>query len=180
MGIPQIEVTFDIDANGIVHVNAKDLATSKEQAMTITGGSALAENEIDQMIKDAEKYAEEDAKRREAVETRNQADQLVNQTETLLAESGEQMTDDEKQAVESSLAELKANLEDDSTETELVRKSMDALIETSQAMATRLYQQAAQAQAAEGEGESAEDDDIVEAEIVDEDDDDEQSPEANA
>jgi molecular chaperone DnaK len=84
------------------------------------------------------------------------------------------MTDDEKQAVESSLAELKANLEDDSTETELVRKSMDALIETSQAMATRLYQQAAQAQAAEGEGESAEDDDIVEAEIVDEDDDDEQ------
>ncbi len=180
MGIPQIEVTFDIDANGIVHVNAKDLATSKEQAMTITGGSALADNEIDQMIKDAEKYAEEDAKRREAVETRNQADQLVNQTETLLAESGEQMTDDEKQAVESSLAELKANLEDDSTETELVRKSMDALIETSQAMATRLYQQAAQAQAAEGEGESAEDDDIVEAEIVDEDDDDEQSPESNA
>jgi molecular chaperone DnaK len=180
MGIPQIEVTFDIDANGIVHVNAKDLATSKEQAMTITGGSALADTEIDQMIKDAEKYAEEDAKRREAVETRNQADQLVNQTETLLAESGEQMTDDEKQAVESSLAELKANLEDDSTETELVRKSMDALIETSQAMATRLYQQAAQAQAAEGEGESAEDDDIVEAEIVDEDDDDEQSPEANA
>lgn len=180
MGIPQIEVTFDIDANGIVHVNAKDLATSKEQAMTITGGSALADNEIDKMIKDAEKYAEEDAKRREAVETRNQADQLVNQTETLLAESGEQMTDDEKQAVESSLAELKANLEDDSTETELVRKSMDALIETSQAMATRLYQQAAQAQAAESEAESDEDDDIVEAEIVDEDDDDEQSPEANA
>ncbi|MEX0795250.1 MAG: molecular chaperone DnaK [Acidimicrobiia bacterium] len=180
MGIPQIEVTFDIDANGIVHVNAKDLATSKEQAMTITGGSALADNEIDKMIKDAEKYAEEDAKRREAVETRNQADQLVNQTETLLAESGEQMTDDEKQAVESSLAELKANLEDDSTETELVRKSMDALIQTSQAMATRLYQQAAQAQAAEGEGDSAEDDDIVEAEIIDEDDDDEQSPEANA
>ncbi|MEX2134780.1 MAG: molecular chaperone DnaK [Acidimicrobiia bacterium] len=180
MGIPQIEVTFDIDANGIVHVNAKDLATSKEQAMTITGGSALADNEIDKMIKDAEKYAEEDAKRREAVETRNQADQLVNQTETLLAESGEQMTDDEKQAVESSLAELKANLEDDSTETELVRKSMDALIQTSQAMATRLYQQAAQAQAAEGEGDNAEDDDIVEAEIIDDDDDDEQSPEANA
>ena len=181
MGMPQIEVTFDIDANGIVHVNAKDLATGKEQAMTITGGTALAENEIDQMIKDAEKYAEEDAKRREAVETRNQADQLVNQTETLLAESGEQMTDEEKEAVESSLAELKANLEDDSTETEMIRKSMDALIETSQAMATRLYQQAAQAQAADGDSaESDEDDDIVEAEIVDEDDDDEQSPETNA
>jgi molecular chaperone DnaK len=181
MGIPQIEVTFDIDANGIVHVNAKDLATSKEQAMTITGGSALADKEIDEMIKDAEKYAEEDAKRREAVETRNQADQLVNQTETLLAESGEQMTDEEKEAVESSLGELKANLEDDSTETEMIRKSMDALIETSQAMATRLYQEAAQARAADGNSsEGDEDDDIVEAEIVDEDDDDEQSPETNA
>jgi molecular chaperone DnaK len=133
------------------------------------------------MIKDAEKYAEDDAKRRETVETRNQADQLVNQTETLLAESGEQMTDGEKEAVESSLAELKANLEDDSTETEMIRKSMDALIETSQAMATRLYQQAAQAQAADGDSaESDEDDDIVEAEIVDEDNDDEQSPETTA
>ena len=181
MGIPQIEDTIDIDANGIVHVNAKDLATSKEQAMTITGGSALADKEIDEMIKDAEKYAEEDAKRREAVETRNQADQLVNQTETLLAESGEQMTDEEKEAVESSLGELKANLEDDSTETEMIRKSMDALIETSQAMATRLYQEAAQARAADGNSsEGDEDDDIVEAEIVDEDDDDEQSPETNA
>ncbi|MEX1038643.1 MAG: molecular chaperone DnaK [Acidimicrobiia bacterium] len=180
MGVPQIEVTFDIDANGIVHVNAKDLATSKEQAMTITGGSALAENEIDQMIKDAEKYAEEDAKRRESVETRNQADQLVNQTETLLAESGEQMTDEEKESVESSLAELKANLEDESTETELIRKSMDALIESSQAMATRLYQQAAQEQAAQGEAdaEQDEDDDIVEAEIVD--DDDEQPADENS
>ncbi len=182
MGMPQIEVTFDIDANGIVHVNAKDLATGKEQAMTITGGTALAENDIDQMIKDAEKYAEEDAKRREAVETRNQADQLVNQTETLLAESGERMTDDEKQAVESSLTELKANLEDDSTDTELVRKSMEGLIQSSQAMATRLYQQASQAQAAEGEDDGAEDDDIVEAEIVDEDEDEdeEQSPEPNS
>jgi molecular chaperone DnaK len=171
MGVPQIEVTFDIDANGIVHVNAKDLATSKEQAMTITGGSALADNEIDRMIKDAEKYAEEDAQRREAVETRNQADQLVNQTETLLSESGEQMTDEEKESVESSLTELKTNLEDDSTETELIRKSMDALIAASQAMATRLYQQAAQEQAAQGENDTSdEDDDIVEAEIVDDDD----------
>jgi len=183
MGVPQIEVTFDIDANGIVHVNAKDLATSKEQAMTITGGSALADNEIDRMIKDAEKYAEEDAQRREAVETRNQADQLVNQTETLLSESGEQMTDDEKESVESSLTELKTNLEDESTETELIRKSMDALIAASQAMATRLYQQAAQEQAAQGESDTSdEDDDIVEAEIVDDDDedDDEQPADENS
>jgi molecular chaperone DnaK len=177
MGVPQIEVTFDIDANGIVHVNAKDLATSKEQAMTITGGSALADNEIDRMIKDAEKYAEEDALRREAVETRNQADQLVNQTETLLSESGEQMTDEEKESVESSLTELKTNLEEESTETELLRKSMDALIAASQAMATRLYQQAAQAQAAQGESDTSdEDDDIVEAEIVDDDEDDDEQP----
>ncbi len=174
MGVPQIEVTFDIDANGIVHVNAKDLATSKEQAMTITGGSALADDQIDEMIKDAEKYAEEDAKRREAVETRNQADQLVHQTETLLSESGDQMTEDEKSAVESGLAELKANIEDESADTELIRKSMEALIESSQAMATRLYQQAAQEQAAqaEAEGEDGSDEEIVEAEIIDEEDED--------
>ncbi|HEX5695158.1 MAG TPA: molecular chaperone DnaK, partial [Acidimicrobiia bacterium] len=87
MGVPQIEVTFDIDANGIVHVNAKDLATNKEQKMTITGGTALSRDDIDRMVKDAESYAEEDAKRREAVETRNQAEQLVHQTETLIKES---------------------------------------------------------------------------------------------
>ena len=171
MGVPQIEVTFDIDANGIVHVNAKDLATSKEQAMTITGGSALEKDQIDQMIQDAEKYAEEDAKRREAVETKNQADQLIHQTETLLEEQGEQMTDEERQDVESALTELKANVEDESAETELIRKSMDALVEASQAMATRLYQQAAQQQAASGEeAGSEEDEDIVEAEIVDDED----------
>ncbi|REK12489.1 MAG: molecular chaperone DnaK [Actinobacteria bacterium] len=171
MGVPQIEVTFDIDANGIVHVNAKDLATSKEQAMTITGGSALEKDQIDQMIQDAEKYAEEDAKRREAVETKNQADQLIHQTETLLQEQGEQMTDEERQDVESALTELKANVEDESAETELIRKSMDALVEASQAMATRLYQQAAQQQAAAGEEAGAEEDeDIVEAEIVDDED----------
>jgi molecular chaperone DnaK len=172
MGVPQIEVTFDIDANGIVNVNAKDLATSKEQAMTITGGSALEKDQIDDMIKDAEKYAEEDAKRREAVETRNQADQLVNQTETLLAESGEQMTDEEREAVESALNELKANLEDESVDTELIRKSMDSLVEASQAMATRMYQQAAAEQQAAGETGEDEDEDIVEAEIIEDEDED--------
>ncbi len=175
MGIPQIEVTFDIDANGIVHVNAKDLATSKEQAMTITGGSALADDQIHQMIEDAEKYAEEDAKRREAVETRNQADQLLNQTEKLLTESGEQMTDDEKSTVESGVADLKAVLGNAEASTEEIRGSMDSLIEKSQAMATRLYQEAAQAQASDGTSATSEgddDEDIVEAEIIEDDEDD--------
>ena len=170
MGIPQIEVTFDIDANGIVHVHAKDLATNKEQKMTITGGTALAKDDIDRMVEDAEAYAEEDAKRREAVETRNQADQLVHQTDKLLEEQGEQMTEDEKSSVETGLTALKETLGDENAETEALRSKMDELIQASQAMATRLYQQAAAEQAADAEAEDAtSDDDIVEAEIVDED-----------
>jgi molecular chaperone DnaK len=173
MGVPQIEVTFDIDANGIVHVNAKDLATSKEQAMTIPGGSALADDQISQMIDDAEKYAEEDAKRREEVETRNQADQLLNQTEKLLTESGEQMTDDEKSAVESGVTDLKAVLGNADASAGDIRSSMDSLIEKSQAMATRLYQEAAQAQTSDAgtDPDSDDDDEIVEAEIIEDDED---------
>jgi molecular chaperone DnaK len=170
MGIPQIEVAFDIDANGIVHVHAKDLATNKEQKMTITGGTALAKDDIDRMVEDAEAYAEEDANRREAVETQNQADQLVHQTDKLLEEQGEQMTDDEKSSVETALAALKETLGDEDAETEALRSKMDELVQASQAMATRLYQQAAAEQAGEAEAEDAtSDDDIVEAEIVDED-----------
>ena len=170
MGIPQIEVTFDIDANGIVHVHAKDLATGKEQKMTITGGTALAQDDIDRMVKDAEAYAEEDAKRREAVETRNQADQLVHQTDKLIEEQGEQMTDDEKESVDAALSALKETLGDEDSGTDEIRTRMDELISASQAMATRLYQEAAAAQAAEGgESDSTSDDDVVEAEIVDED-----------
>ncbi len=171
MGVPQIEVTFDIDANGIVHVNAKDLATNKEQKMTITGGTALAQDDIDRMVKDAESYAEEDAKRREAVETRNQAEQLVNQTDKLIEESGEQMTDEERSAVEGAKAALNEVLADSEAETEDIRAKMDELMSASQAMATRLYQQAAEQQAASGEeGGSPDDDDVVEAEIVDDED----------
>ena len=170
MGIPQIEVTFDIDANGIVHVNAKDLATNKEQKMTITGGTALAQDDIDRMVTDAEAYAEEDAKRREAVETRNQAEQLVHQTDKLIEESGEQMTAEEKTSVENAKAALNKVLGNADAETEEIRATMDELIQASQAMATRLYQQAAAGQsgAADGGGADA-DDDVVEAEIVDED-----------
>jgi molecular chaperone DnaK len=168
MGIPQIEVTFDIDANGIVNVNAKDLATAKEQKMTITGGTALAQDDIDRMVKDAEAYAEEDARRREAVETRNQGDQLVHQTDKLLEDQGENMTDDERSAVDTALSALKLALEDESTETAEIRSRMEDLIKASQAMATRLYEQAAQQQAAGGgDAASADDEDVVEAEIID-------------
>ena len=174
MGIPQVEVTFDIDANGIVHVNAKDLATGKEQAMTITGGSALAQDDIDGMIKDAEAYAEDDAKRRETVETRNQADQLAHQTEKLIEEQDEQMTDEEKSAIEQALTELKSALKDEEAPSDDMREKMDALLQASQAMATRLYQQAAEEQSqGEGEGAEPDDEDVVEAEIIDEEDEDE-------
>ncbi len=171
MGIPQVEVTFDIDANGIVHVNAKDLATGKEQAMTITGGSALAQDDIDGMIKDAEAYAEDDAKRRETVETRNQADQLAHQTEKLIEEQGEQMTDEEKSGIDQGLIDLKSALEDEEAPSDDLREKMDALLQASQAMATRLYQQAA-AEQSQGEAEETEpdDEDVVEAEIIDEED----------
>ncbi len=168
MGVPQIEVTFDIDANDIVNVSAKDLATSKEQAMTITGGTALAHDDIDRMVKDAESHAEEDKIRREKVETRNQGDQLVHQTDKLLTEQGEQMTADEKSAVESALADLKSALEDTDADTQAIRSKMDALITASQAMATRLYQQAAAEQAGAESGGEGSDEDIVEAEIIDE------------
>ena len=171
MGIPQVEVTFDIDANGIVHVNAKDLATGKEQAMTITGGSALAQDDIDGMIKDAEAYAEDDAKRRETVETRNQADQLAHQTEKLIEEQSEQMTDEEKSGIDQGLIDLRSALEDEEAPSDDLREKMDALLQASQAMATRLYQQAA-AEQSQGEAEEAEpdDEDVVEAEIIDEED----------
>ena len=172
MGVPQIEVTFDIDANGIVNVHAKDLATNKEQKMTITGGTALAQDDVDRMVKDAEAYAEEDAKRREAVETRNQADQLVHQTEKLLEEHAENMNDEEKSSVETALGALRLTLENEASETGEIRSKMDELIQASQAMATRLYEQAAQqsqAAAAGDETEGNSDDDVVEAEIIEDD-----------
>ncbi len=174
MGIPQIEVTFDIDANGIVNVSAKDLGTGKEQAMTITGGTALAREDIDRMVNDAEAYAEEDAKRRELVETRNQADQMVHQTETLLTEQAEQLTDDEKQSIESALGELREVADHEESTVEELREKIEATITASQQMAQRLYQEAAAEQASgagpEDEPVADEDEDIVDAEIVDEED----------
>src|SRR5699024_9637174 len=102
-----IEVTFDIDANGIVHVSAKDRGTGREQSMTITGGSALSKEDIDRMVRDAEQYAEEDRKRKESVEVRNAADSAVYSTEKFLSENGEKIPEDVKSEVESDLAEVK-------------------------------------------------------------------------
>ncbi|MGH8912869.1 MAG: molecular chaperone DnaK [Acidimicrobiia bacterium] len=171
MGVPQIEVTFDIDANGIVHVTAKDRATGKEQAMTITGGSALASDEIDRMVKDAESYADEDRQRREAVETRNQAEQLVNQTEKVLSEQGESLSDDERTPIDAALADLRSAVAADDTSTDDLRSKMDHLGQVSQGAFTRMYQEAAeQSQAGDGpvEGEVVDDDEVVDAEIIDE------------
>jgi molecular chaperone DnaK len=139
--------------------------------MTITGGTALAQEDIDRMIKDAEAYAEEDAKRREAVEARNQADQLVHQTEKLLEEQAENMTDEEKSSVETALGALRLTLENKEAEASEIRSRMDELVTASQAMATRLYQQqAAASQQASSAGGQPGDDDVVEAEIIDDED----------
>ena len=169
MGTPQVEVTFDIDANGIVSVHAKDLGTGREQAMTITGGTALADDEIERMVKDAETYAAEDATRREQADTRNQADQIVNQTEKLLEEHSDKLDESETEAINASLAELKTAAEDESSTTEDLRAKIEATIEASQVLAQKIYN----SESAEDDSESDDfagendDDDIVEAEIVD-------------
>ncbi|MBK5223508.1 MAG: molecular chaperone DnaK [Acidimicrobiia bacterium] len=169
-GVPQIEVTFDIDANGIVHVSAKDRATNKEQSMTITGQSSLDKDAIDQMVKDAESHAEEDRKRREEAEVRNNADSLVYQTEKVLREQGEKFEGDEKSTVEARLSELKEALA--GTDLESIRNSTESLMTASQSFTQRLYETAAaEQQGAAGDagaGASAPDDDeVVDAEIVD-------------
>ncbi len=172
-GIPQIEVTFDIDANGIVSVSAKDLGTGKSQAMTITGGTALDKDEISRMVKDAEAHANEDKERRELAEERNQADNVAYQTEKLLSEHAEQVIDDERERIEAALTDLRKQLGDEDATLEALRSAKDAVLSASQEVGTRIYQQAAeqaQSEAAAGEAGDAPagDDDVVEAEIVDE------------
>ncbi|MPM37856.1 Chaperone protein DnaK [bioreactor metagenome] len=175
-GVPQIEVTFDIDANGIVHVNAKDMATGKEQSMTVTGGSALGKDEINNMVKEAEAHAEEDRKRREAVDTRNEAEALVFRTEKLLKDNADKIGEDTRTPVEESIKELKTALEGE--DVEAIKAGMEKLNTTSAAMGQAMYA-AAQAQSAQeqqaasaesGAG-SAQDDDVVDAEIVDDEND---------
>jgi molecular chaperone DnaK len=166
-GTPQIEVTFDIDANGIVHVSAKDRATDNVQSMTITGQSSLDKDVIDQMVRDAEVHADEDRVRREQAEVRNTADNLVYRTGTLLADQGDQLTDDERSSVDEKLATLKTALEGD--DIEAIGEATEALMAASQEFGQRLYEaaqaEAASAGAADGSGS---DEDVVDAEIVDE------------
>ena len=168
-GIPQIEVTFDIDANGIVHVSAKDRATGQEQSITITGQSSLSKDDIDRMVKDAEAHAADDKRRREEAEVRNNADTLVYQTDKLLAEQGEKLSGEEREKVDAALTDLrKALAGSDVTE---IKSATDALMSASQEFTQRLYEEASKnastapggsATAASGE------DEVVDAEIVDE------------
>ncbi len=168
--VPKIEVTFDIDANGIVHVSAKDQGSGKEQSMTISGGSALSKDDIDRMVKEAEQYADEDAKRRAAVEARNQGDQLVYSTEKFLEDNADKLPDDVKTEVTADVDALKAILENEDAEAEAIETAVAKLNESSQKMGAAMYA-AAEADAAAAGGATGatgeSDDDVVDAEIVD-------------
>ena len=170
-GVPQVEVTFDIDANGIVNVSAKDRATSKEQSITITGQSSLSKDEIDQMMRDAESHAEEDKRRKEEAEIRNTADTLVYQTEKLVREHGEKLSDSDRKDVEDSLAAVKEALTGD--DIEKMKQTTEALTAASQRFGQQIYESAAQAGEAGGDaGEaSGDDEEVVDAEIVEDEDD---------
>jgi len=167
-GIPQIEVTFDIDANGIVSVSAKDLGTGQTQQVTITGGTALDSSDIDQMIKDAEAHAADDAERKEAVEVRNSADHTVYTVGKQLAEHGDALTDDDKAPIQEKLDALKALVEDESSSTESLKEATGALTEAAQVIGEKMYEAAqAEAAAASGDAAGADDDgDVEEAEVV--------------
>jgi molecular chaperone DnaK len=170
-GVPQIEVSFDIDANGIVNVSAKDMGTGKSQAMTITGGSALGKDEIDRMMREAEQHAEEDKRRREEAEVRNQAESLVYQTEKFVKENDEKLPSDVKDSVNAALGEAQTALK--GTDTDAIKAAMEKLATESQKMGAALYQQPG-AEGANPGGEPGPQaqqggaDDVVDAEIVDE------------
>jgi molecular chaperone DnaK len=176
-GVPQIEVTFDIDANGIVHVSAQDKATGKEQSMTITGQSSLPKDDIERMVRDAEAHAEDDRKRREEAEVRNSADTLVYQTEKLLREQGDKFEGSEKDDVTGALQGVKDALS--GTDIEAIKTATEKLLTASQGFSQRLYEQASQSSAGAGDGGAAAaggsaggeepgEDEVVDAEIVDE------------
>jgi len=168
-GVPQIEVVFDIDANGIVHVSAKDLGTGKEQRMTITGGSALPKDDIERMMREAEEYAEEDKSRREEAETRNQAEALVHQTQKFLAENGDKVPAEGKADVEGALSDLQGVL--GGSDIAVIRGKSEELAKKSQELGGALYAQQSAGEAgaagATGTADPA-DEGVVDAEIVDE------------
>ena len=171
-GIPQVEVTFDIDSNGIVHVTAKDRGTGNEQSIQITGGSALSEEDIDRMVKDAEAHAAEDEERRKNADARNTLEQLVYQGEKLLKDNEEKIADGDKTKAEDAIKEAKDELAKEDASTEDLEAKRDSLNEALQAVGTAIYSQAEGAEGAEGtEGaeQSSDGDDVVDAEIVDED-----------
>ena len=162
-GTPQIEVTFDIDANGIVNVNAKDLGTGKEQAITITGGTALEDDEIERMVKDAEQHANEDAKKKELVETRNMAEGMVTSTEKMLEENKDKATEEEVAAINDSNDKLKKLLENEGLSIDDLKNGIDELAKASQSFAEKLY---AEAQDDTANPSSDESDDVVEGEVI--------------
>jgi len=164
-GVPQIEVTFDIDANGIVHVSAKDRATGKEQSITITGQSSLSKDDIDRMVRDAEAHAEDDRRRKEEAEVRNQADSLVYQTEKLLADQGDKLGTAERDQVEAAVAELKDKL--NGSDVQAMRDAAERLTAASQTLAQQLYEQAAASTTSGSGAEPGSDEEVVDAEIVD-------------
>ena len=173
-GVPKIEVTFDIDANGIVHVNAKDLATNKEQGMTITGGSGLSKDEIDRMMRDAEQHAEEDRKRREEAETRNSAESMQFATEKFLTENGDKLPDDKRNELETALAELKAAL--GGTNLDSIKSAQEKVARVSSEAGSAMYDAASAGASTSGgagtpppsSSSSTEDESVVDAEVVDE------------
>ena len=162
-GTPQIEVTFDIDANGIVNVNAKDLGTGKEQAITITGGTALEDDEIERMIKDAEQHANEDAKKKDLIETRNMAEGMVTSTEKMLEDNKEKATEDEVTAINEANDKLKSLLENEELSIDDLKSAIDELAKASQSFAEKLY---AESQDDAGNPSSDESDDVVEGEVI--------------
>ena len=169
MGVPQIEVTFDIDANGVVNVTAKDRGTGREQAMTITGGTKLSQAEIDRMTREAEQYAAEDQNRRELAEARNGAEQMVHRTEKLLEEHGSKLDKAERDTIRNSLDSLQAAAAAESATAADIQEKMEAVISASQVLGEKIYADSAQA-SPEGAAAPVDDEDVVEAEIVEEDD----------
>ncbi|MGL5257552.1 MAG: molecular chaperone DnaK [Proteocatella sp.] len=172
-GIPQIEVTFDIDANGIVHVTAKDLGTGKEQSITITSSTNLSEDEIERKVKEAELHAEEDKQRKDRMEALNQAESTIYQTEKALEEVGDKATQEEKDAVTAGIADLKAVIANENSTGEEIRKAIDDLMNKFHAISQKMYEAAQAAQGAQAGPEGAagqeapKDDNVVDAEIVD-------------
>ena len=157
-GIPQIEVTFDIDANGIVHVSAKDLGTNKEQSITITASSNLSEKDIDKAVKEAEKFAEEDKKRKELFETKNNAENMINSLEKMLKENGDKISAEDRATLETAVEKCKKEIE--SEDVEVIRKALEDLSQSSSGVISKLYQQA-QAQTAAENGNNNGDDEII-------------------